>query len=160
MMPTQLANVLYEAGLVLLQREVDGTPFRHIGIGVSGLEAADGTDPADLLEPPDRPQGRRGAGHGPRCDPASAAPPWCAASSINPGPDPVSRVPRPLTTAKARPMTDPIQKLREYGYELPAPKAPVASYVPSPAAVNLLYVSGQISSNENGVRHRAARRKP
>ncbi|KKB78068.1 DNA polymerase IV [Devosia soli] len=51
MMPTQLANVLYEAGLSLLQREVDGTPFRLIGIGVSGIEAADGSDPIDLLEP-------------------------------------------------------------------------------------------------------------
>jgi DNA polymerase-4 len=51
MMPTQLANVLYETGMGLLQREVDGTPFRLIGIGVSGIEAADGTDPADLLEP-------------------------------------------------------------------------------------------------------------
>lgn len=48
-------------------------------------------------------------------------------------------------------MTDPIQKLREYGYELPAPKAPVASYVPVTRSGNLLYVSGQISSNENGV---------
>lgn len=48
-------------------------------------------------------------------------------------------------------MTDPIQKLREYGYELPAPKAPVASYVPVTRSDNLLYVSGQISSNENGV---------
>ncbi|UYO00402.1 MAG: DNA polymerase IV [Devosia sp.] len=51
MMPTQLANVLYEAGLGLLQREADGTAFRLIGIGISGLEQADGTDPADLLEP-------------------------------------------------------------------------------------------------------------
>lgn len=48
-------------------------------------------------------------------------------------------------------MTDPIQKLREYGYELPAPKAPVASYVPVARSGNLLYVSGQISSNETGV---------
>lgn len=48
-------------------------------------------------------------------------------------------------------MTDPIQKLREYGYELPAPKAPVASYVPVTRSGNLLYVSGQISSGENGV---------
>lgn len=48
-------------------------------------------------------------------------------------------------------MTDPIQKLREYGYELPAPKAPVASYVPVTRSGNLLYVSGQISTNENGV---------
>ncbi|MEQ9636451.1 MAG: DNA polymerase IV [Devosia marina] len=51
MMPTQLANVLYETGMSLLTREVDGTPFRLIGIGVSGLEAADGSDPSDLLEP-------------------------------------------------------------------------------------------------------------
>ncbi len=51
MMPTQLANVLYEAGMSLLQREADGTPFRLIGIGISGLDAADGSDPSDLLEP-------------------------------------------------------------------------------------------------------------
>lgn len=51
MMPTQLASVLYETGLNLLQREVDGTPFRLIGIGVSGLETADGSDPSDLHEP-------------------------------------------------------------------------------------------------------------
>lgn len=48
-------------------------------------------------------------------------------------------------------MTDPIEKLREYGYELPSPKAPVASYVPVTRSGNLLYVSGQISSNESGV---------
>mgnify|MGYP001419241464 FL=1 len=48
-------------------------------------------------------------------------------------------------------MTDPIAKLREYGYELPAPKAPVASYVPVSRSGNLLYVSGQISSNDQGV---------
>jgi DNA polymerase IV len=51
MMPTQLANVLYETGLSLLQREADGTAFRLIGIGVSGLQPADGADPVDLLEP-------------------------------------------------------------------------------------------------------------
>jgi DNA polymerase-4 len=51
MMPTQLANVLYEAGLGLLQREADGTAFRLIGIGVSGLDSAGGDDPVDLLEP-------------------------------------------------------------------------------------------------------------
>lgn len=48
-------------------------------------------------------------------------------------------------------MTDPIQKLREHGYELPSPKAPVASYVPVTRSGNLLYVSGQISSNDAGV---------
>jgi len=51
MIPTQLANVIYETGLQLLAREIDGTAFRLIGIGVSGIDTADGTDPADLLEP-------------------------------------------------------------------------------------------------------------
>lgn len=51
MMPTQLATTLYQSGLQLLAREVDGTAFRLLGIGVSGLETADGTDPVDLIEP-------------------------------------------------------------------------------------------------------------
>ncbi|WP_375450858.1 RidA family protein [uncultured Devosia sp.] len=48
-------------------------------------------------------------------------------------------------------MTSPIEKLREYGYELPAPKPPVASYVPITRTGNVVYVSGQISSGEGGV---------
>jgi DNA polymerase-4 len=51
MISTQLANVLYETGRQLLAREVDGTAFRLIGIGLSGLSEADGIDPADLVEP-------------------------------------------------------------------------------------------------------------
>jgi DNA polymerase-4 len=51
MMPTQLATTLYQTGVQLLAREVDGTAFRLLGIGVSGLEMADGTDPVDLIEP-------------------------------------------------------------------------------------------------------------
>jgi DNA polymerase-4 len=51
MIPTQLADVLYEAGRQLLAREVDGTAFRLIGIGLSGLSAASGEDPRDLVEP-------------------------------------------------------------------------------------------------------------
>lgn len=51
MIPTQLANVLYETGIELLVREIDGTPFRLIGIGVTGLDAETGCDPVDLLEP-------------------------------------------------------------------------------------------------------------
>lgn len=51
MIPTQLANVLYETGLSLLEREIDGTAFRLIGIGISGIDPASGSDPADLLEP-------------------------------------------------------------------------------------------------------------
>jgi enamine deaminase RidA (YjgF/YER057c/UK114 family) len=48
-------------------------------------------------------------------------------------------------------MSTPIEKLREYGYELPRPTPPVASYVPVVRSGNLLFVSGQISSNEQGV---------
>lgn len=51
MMPTQLATTLYDVGVQLLAREVDGTAFRLLGIGVTGLEQADGSDPADLIEP-------------------------------------------------------------------------------------------------------------
>jgi len=51
MIPTQLANILYETGVQLLAREIDGTAFRLIGIGVSGIEPATGGDPVDLLEP-------------------------------------------------------------------------------------------------------------
>jgi enamine deaminase RidA (YjgF/YER057c/UK114 family) len=47
-------------------------------------------------------------------------------------------------------MTSPIEKLRDYGYELSRPKPPVASYVPVVRTGNILYVSGQISSNEAG----------
>jgi len=42
-------------------------------------------------------------------------------------------------------MTTPLEKLRQYGYELPQPKAPVASYIPTTRVGNLIYVSGQIS---------------
>jgi DNA polymerase-4 len=51
MIATQLADVLYQTGLQLLAREVDGTAFRLIGIGISGLSEASGVDPTDLLEP-------------------------------------------------------------------------------------------------------------
>jgi DNA polymerase IV len=51
MMPTQLTSVLFEAGAQLLAREIDGTSFRLIGIGLSGLSEAEGDDPVDLIEP-------------------------------------------------------------------------------------------------------------
>jgi len=51
MMPTQLAGVLYDTGRSLLEREADGTAYRLIGIGLSGLDESDGQDPVDLLEP-------------------------------------------------------------------------------------------------------------
>ena len=45
----------------------------------------------------------------------------------------------------------PLEKLRQYGYELPHPKAPVASSVPVRRVGNLLYLSGQISIDGNDV---------
>ena len=51
MIPTQLADTLYQTGMQLLAREVDGTAFRLIGIGVSGIEPAPAGDPVDLVEP-------------------------------------------------------------------------------------------------------------
>lgn len=51
MISTQLTSVLYETGRQLLAREIDGTAFRLIGIGLSGLSEAGGEDPVDLIEP-------------------------------------------------------------------------------------------------------------
>jgi enamine deaminase RidA (YjgF/YER057c/UK114 family) len=48
-------------------------------------------------------------------------------------------------------MTTPLDKLREYGYELPMPKAPVATYIPVTRTGNVVYISGQISSSDQGV---------
>jgi len=48
-------------------------------------------------------------------------------------------------------MTSPLDKLREYGYELPMPKAPVATYVPVTRSGKTIYISGQISSDGSGV---------
>jgi DNA polymerase-4 len=49
--PTQLAETLYRSATPLLARETDGTAFRLIGIGVSGLGDAALADPPDLLDP-------------------------------------------------------------------------------------------------------------
>jgi DNA polymerase-4 len=48
--PTQLADRIFRSGAELLQREVDGTAFRLIGIGVSELSDADRADPPDLVD--------------------------------------------------------------------------------------------------------------
>jgi DNA polymerase IV len=48
--PTQLADKIFKAGRELLAREVDGTKYRLIGIGVSVLSPADNADPADLID--------------------------------------------------------------------------------------------------------------
>jgi DNA polymerase-4 len=49
--PTQLARRIFDCGRDLLEREIDGTKFRLIGIGVSNLQPAEAADPDDLLDP-------------------------------------------------------------------------------------------------------------
>lgn len=48
-------------------------------------------------------------------------------------------------------MTTALDKLRQYGYELPMPKPPAASYIPVTRCGDVIYVSGQISSGAGGV---------
>ncbi len=49
--PTQLARRIFDSGRDLLAREIDGTKFRLIGIGVSHLQPSEVADPDDLLDP-------------------------------------------------------------------------------------------------------------
>lgn len=49
--PTQLAERLWRAGEALLTLEADGSRFRLIGIGLSGLVPASEADPPDLADP-------------------------------------------------------------------------------------------------------------
>ncbi len=48
--PTQLADRIFRTGRSLLLKELDGTKFRLIGIGVSDLCADDRADPVDLVD--------------------------------------------------------------------------------------------------------------
>jgi DNA polymerase-4 len=48
--PTALADRIFSAGRMLLAREIDGTRYRLIGIGVSSLCPADNADAPDLVE--------------------------------------------------------------------------------------------------------------
>jgi DNA polymerase-4 len=48
--PTQLAGKIFAAGRELLAREIDGTRYRLIGIGVSALDDAEAADPTDLVD--------------------------------------------------------------------------------------------------------------
>ena len=47
-------------------------------------------------------------------------------------------------------MSDVENRLAALGVSLPQPVAPVANYVPSVRAGDLLYISGQVSIDENG----------
>jgi DNA polymerase-4 len=48
--PTQLALKIFAAARELLLREVDGTKFRLLGVGVSALADPDQADPADFVD--------------------------------------------------------------------------------------------------------------
>lgn len=55
---TQLADRIFREGLSLLEREVDGTKYRLLGIGVTDLADSADADPPDLI---DRDAGKRAA---------------------------------------------------------------------------------------------------
>jgi DNA polymerase-4 len=48
--PTQLAARIFAAGRDLLAREIDGTEFRLLGIGVSNMDIAEKADADDLID--------------------------------------------------------------------------------------------------------------
>ena len=48
--PTRLADKIFRQGMELLDKEIDGTKFRLIGIGVSSLMSDVTADPADLVD--------------------------------------------------------------------------------------------------------------
>jgi DNA polymerase-4 len=48
--PTQLADRIFRHGLQLLEKELDGTKFRLLGIGVSELSSSERADPPDLVD--------------------------------------------------------------------------------------------------------------
>ncbi|MCO5065994.1 MAG: DNA polymerase IV [Rhizobiaceae bacterium] len=48
--PTQLADRIFETAMPLLEKELDGTRFRLLGVGVHDLEAPDKADPPDLID--------------------------------------------------------------------------------------------------------------
>ena len=47
--PTQLADVIFQVARTMLKREADGTAFRLLGVGLSGLANAEACDAFDLL---------------------------------------------------------------------------------------------------------------
>lgn len=50
--PTLREDVILDAALTLLKKEVDGTRYRLLGVGVADLYAADQADPVDLFAEP------------------------------------------------------------------------------------------------------------
>ncbi|MDB5525594.1 MAG: dinB1 [Rhizobium sp.] len=56
--PSQLADRIFREGVSLLEREIDGTRYRLLGIGVTDLSDSARADPPDLI---DRDAGKRAA---------------------------------------------------------------------------------------------------
>jgi DNA polymerase-4 len=48
--PTQRADILFRTATSLLEREIDGTLFRLVGVGAESLTTAELADPPDLFE--------------------------------------------------------------------------------------------------------------
>lgn len=48
--PTRLADRIFETGLQLMEKELDGTRYRLLGIGVHDLSDVDRADPPDLVD--------------------------------------------------------------------------------------------------------------
>ncbi len=48
--PTQLADRIYTVGRTMMEKELDGTRFRLLGIGVSELRSDETADPGDLVD--------------------------------------------------------------------------------------------------------------
>lgn len=48
--PTQLADRIFRTSLQLLEKELDGSRYRLLGVGVSELSSADRADPPDLVD--------------------------------------------------------------------------------------------------------------
>ncbi|MFD2237691.1 DNA polymerase IV [Aureimonas populi] len=49
--PTRLAGRIFETGRQLLEKELDGTRYRLLGIGCGDFSPAETADPADLVDP-------------------------------------------------------------------------------------------------------------
>lgn len=48
--PTQLADRMFSVGRTMLEKELNGTKYRLLGIGVSDLQSDEGADPGDLID--------------------------------------------------------------------------------------------------------------
>ena len=48
--PTQLADRLFQVGRTMLEKELDGTRYRLLGVGVSDLQSDETADPGDLID--------------------------------------------------------------------------------------------------------------